>query len=200
MFFVIEDSGDPGIKDNSSNHLVLVVLILQNEKVAQQIANVIARFKQSFLPDAPEIKFYKMSRKLRVKFLQTINKSPFRVWAVIIEKSKFAKLESHAIYIKELLDRHRDELHSARIIIDGKLSRKDRQKARSILLRMNTKKTSNKIIKQIKFVDSTKDYLVQLADMMAGSLLRSTRVDKADRYLYQQLIKDKIDDIYRKRI
>ena len=47
-----------------------------------------------------------------------------------------------------------------------------------------------------KFVDSKTDNLIQLADMIAGSTLRSRQVDKTDSEIYTRVIASRVEDIW----
>ena len=55
---------------------------------------------------------------------------------------------------------------------------------------------SSNIIKDLKFVNSKSDNLIQLADMIAGSLLRSTQTDKRDSQEYLRVIERRIEDTW----
>ena len=57
---------------------------------------------------------------------------------------------------------------------------------------------SSSKISKVKFVDSKTDNLIQLADLVAGSILRSTQPDKTDSGDYLDILKkhNKIDDIW----
>lgn len=50
---------------------------------------------------------------------------------------------------------------------------------------------------EIKFEDSTKDNLIQLADLIAGSINRSLNSDKTDSKTYVNIIKKKVVKIKR---
>jgi hypothetical protein len=49
-------------------------------------------------------------------------------------------------------------------------------------------------MRNFKFRDSKSDVLIQLADMIAGSIRRSYEKDKTDSQKYKKLIQDKIED------
>ncbi|MGK2896810.1 MAG: DUF3800 domain-containing protein [Candidatus Saccharimonadales bacterium] len=48
----------------------------------------------------------------------------------------------------------------------------------------------------MKFVNSQNDNLIQLADMVAGAILRSTQKDKTDHNDYLPLLKKRVEDIW----
>lgn len=54
-----------------------------------------------------------------------------------------------------------------------------------------------RIIKNCKLIDSKSDVLIQLADMIAGSIHRSQNIDKPDHFDYLKVIKNLVEDIWR---
>jgi len=89
--------------------------------------------------------------------------------------------------LKELLLRvGKDNQH---ITIDGKYGKKHDAKVR-VYLRKHLRE--NGIMStSIKFIDSRKDSLVQLADIVVGAIARSYK-EKSDSQRYITLLKDKI--------
>ena len=201
MILVADEAGDPGVKlgNGSSNHFVVALVIIQTKEDANRIIQAIEQFKQTYLPRTPEIKFQKLHYTKRIKFLQTVGNLPFSVKAMIVEKNQFSQLKNQYAYILELLARHAPSLQDAYMTIDGELHKKSERKMRAMLRQIN--QNNPQAIKKIKFVNSQKYYLVQLADMMAGSLLRFTQKDKPDCNTYKNLLDryQKIDDIYYKK-
>ena len=55
-------------------------------------------------------------------------------------------------------------------------------------------KIRNKVMNNLKFVDSKESVLIQLADMVAGSIHRSYQKDKYDSKIYKEVIKRRIED------
>ena len=200
MFSFADDSGDLGqpTRPGASTHFVLALIVVQNSADVDQIVDAIKAFKKvAKLPDDIEIKFYDLKSPLRIKFLKAIRKLPFRVKAMVIDKRKFTQLSTHQhVHIKELLQKHAAGFHKISLKIDGALPRKRERVARSELRQVN--RNTPQAIGKIRFVNSANNSLVQLADMIAGSIFRSTQPQKKDQYTYIKLIEDKIDDIYYK--
>ena len=199
MFSFADESGDLGNPDieGSSSHFVVVMVIVSNEEDVKRIAAAIQRFQKTHRIHKSEMKFYQSKETLCIQFLKMISQFSFRVKVMIIDKRKVAQLATHQhIHVAELLARHALYLQNIRLRIDGTLSKKYEAKARKALRQVNRKMP--RTIKNIKFVDSKTDELIQLADMIAGAIFRSTQSDKKDQYTYIKLIKDKIDDIYYK--
>ncbi len=69
------------------------------------------------------------------------------------------------------------------------------KKAASTYFRQQANPRSS-VIKDMKFVNSKNDNLIQLADMVAGSILRSTQSNKTDKDEYLKVIKKQIEDIW----
>lgn len=49
-------------------------------------------------------------------------------------------------------------------------------------------------MEQCRLVDSKTNVLIQMADMVAGSIKRSYTVEKTDSQIYKKIIKSKIQD------
>ena len=54
-------------------------------------------------------------------------------------------------------------------------------------------------MKDCKLVDSKENVLVQMADMIAGSIRRAYELDKTDRETYKKIIRKHIEDEWRFR-
>jgi hypothetical protein len=82
-------------------------------------------------------------------------------------------------------------LEKARVHIDGQSGREFRREFQAYV----RKKSGGAIIK-LKFVDSKKDNLIQLADMVAGSIHRAYRDDHRNNPTYLQLLRPRIQDLW----
>ncbi len=83
----------------------------------------------------------------------------------------------------------------AKIEIDGRSSKQNMKKTITYI-RHEVNKNQNKKI-DIKFCDSDKDNLIQLADLIAGSINRSLNKNKTDSGAYLNILRDKIAKIKR---
>jgi len=54
-----------------------------------------------------------------------------------------------------------------------------------------------RIIKNCKMVNSNSNVLIQMADMIAGSVRRSYDMSKKDRFVYKSIITNHIEDEWR---
>src|SRR3989344_441320 len=96
MLVFVDDSGDPGFKleKGSSRFFVIALLIFQDELEAEKTAVAIKGLRRSLkFPDSVEFKFHKSSSRVRVKFLETINRFPFKIRCLIIDKTKIHSQE-----------------------------------------------------------------------------------------------------------
>lgn len=196
----IDDSGDPGFKDgtNSSN-LVMAGAVFIDPKEAARVSREITAYRRSLgWKDEHEFKFRKAPKSVKLRFLELVNQFDFQIYAVYIDKTKYPcsiqLFDHHKLYdwtVKELLKII--PMSEARVKIDGSLSRDHRLKVKSDI-RKEINVTEYKI-KQIQPQDSAKDNLIQLADMIVGSINRSFQPDKTDAEIYIRIIRHKIREL-----
>lgn len=193
----IDDSGDPGLKDgtNSSN-LVMAGAVFIDPEEATRVNEEISRYRKALgWKEEHEFKFRKAPKAVKIHFLEIVSKHHFEIYAVYVDKTKYPKsfqLSDHEkLYdwtTKELLKAI--PMYEAQVRIDGSLNRKHKLRVKSDI-RKEVNATGHKI-KDIKPQDSTKDNLIQLADMIVGAINRSFQVEKTDTKDYIRIIKKKI--------
>jgi len=104
-------------------------------------------------------------------------------------------IDSNSLYyyvMKELLLKL--DLKAPYITIDGIGGKRYMQEVKTYL-RKNLKASGIEKC-EIKFADSKKDSLVQVADIIAGSVARSYRDDRAKADKFIKLLKNKIIDVF----
>lgn len=179
MLVLIDESGDPGFKlvRGSSSHFVMAMVIFDDFAVAQQASEAIANLRTE-LRLKTEFKFAKSHANVKDAFFERVCRHDFRVRAVVVDKSRIysGNLRTQAetfynYFVRQLLEHDNGQLANARIKIDGSGNRKFRQELNSYLRR---RLDAGKVGK-ITFADSGRDNLIQLADMVAGAILRSYR-------------------------
>lgn len=201
----IDDSGDPGFKldRGSSSHFVIACVIFNDPLDAEEAALVIKKYRRDLgWRSDREFKFNKTKKSIIKDLLRSVSSSSFSVRAICIDKSIIRshelknKQDSFYNYaIKEVLSKSTN-LNMASIRLDGHSGREYKKSAITYLRReVNTQ--SHKI-KKVKFVDSKTDNLIQLADLVAGSILRSTQKHKSDSSDYLNILtqKGRIDDVW----
>jgi len=202
MIVFIDDSGDAGFKlsQGSTEFFVIAMVIFDDELEAEKTAVSIKEFRRSLgWPDYREFRFYKLSKDLRLKFLNCVNPFRFRIRALVVDKKivrspelKSKKDKFYAYFIKEALKHSDGTIMRAKIKIDGSGDRVFRKNFLAYLRKeLNT--DERRIMIHCKLVDSSGNVLVQLADMIAGSINRSCS-DKKDATMYKNVFQKHIED------
>jgi hypothetical protein len=190
MLVFIDDSGDPGFKLNrgSTSHFIIAAVAIKELK------------RRIGFNDNEEFRFFKTKNRYRVEFLKTVARFNFRIRCLIVDKSKIYsdelknnKNSFYAYFIKEALKNSDDTILNAKIRLDGGGSRIFR-KSFITYLRRELNSRDRKIMRNFKMVNSKKDVLIQIADMIAGSINRSQNKDKKDAKKYRNIIRKKIQD------
>jgi len=203
MLVFIDDSGDPGFKlDRGSSLFFIISLVIFNDDLeAEKTAVAIKELRRGLgFSDQMEFKFFKSRREVREKFLQTINQFDFRVRCLVVNKKliksdnlKNNKNSFYSFAIKTVLKYNENSILNARIRIDGSGDRVFRKNFLSYLRKqLNTKEKC--IMKNCKFVDSKKDGLIQMADMVAGSIRRFYDDSVNDAQIYKKIFVKHIED------
>lgn len=199
----IDDSGDPGFKlqKGSSTHFVIACVIFDDPLDAEEVALIIKKYRRELKwGDNREFKFNKTNKKLIKGLLSRVCGSSFKVRAICIDKSLIRSSElknrQDSFYnyaIKEVLAKS-SSLRNADIRLDGHSGRAYKKSA-GAYIRREVNSSSHKI-DRVRFVDSKTNVLIQLADLVAGSILRSTQTDKTDCSEYIKLLGKRIEDVW----
>lgn len=203
MLVFIDDSGDPSFSFTKGSTEVFIIcsVIFEDELIAQEVALEIRKLKRELkIPDIIEFKFTKSNRNTRIKFLERVCKFNFKIRALIVNKHQIysdelrSKKESfYSYFIKMLLQHNKGSIENAKVRIDGSGDRIFKRTFLSYLTR-ELNSPNRKIIKNCKLVDSRSDTLIQMADMIAGTLNRFHSGKKNDSTIYREIIKTKLED------
>ena len=204
MLVFVDDSGDPGFKfdKGSTRYFVIALVIFSDDLEAEKTAVAIKELRRKLgFPDKMEFKFFKSSREVRERFLHAVTGFDFKVRCLVIDKTKLYSDElknnkdSFYSYAIKMVLKHSTEVRDAKVKIDGS---GDRLFRRNFLyyLRKQLNDKERKIIKHCKLVDSKENVLIQLADMVAGSIRRSYDVEKEDHAVYRGIIRKRLDDVW----
>ncbi|MBR0403185.1 DUF3800 domain-containing protein [Candidatus Saccharibacteria bacterium] len=193
----IDDSGDPGFKSVSSVNFVMACAVFIDPKMATKLNADITNYRRSLnWQDKHEFKFNKTPKTIIKDFLHLANKYDFQIYGVYLDKTKYLGLlqivDSGELYnwaIKELLESI--PLKEASVNLDGRASRTYRLRVAAYLRHSLNGPNSYKI-KKVNSKDSKEDNLIQLADVVAGSINRSLQNDKTDSLDYIKIIESKI--------
>lgn len=205
MLVFIDESGDSGFKlgKGSSSFFVIVCIVFKDELEAEKAAVAIKELRRKLrFSDRTEFKFNGSRKRIIVAFLELIAKSDFSIRALVVEKSKIRspllkdnKNSFYSYFIKTLLTHTGGTISDAKLRIDGSGDRLFRQNFLTYLRKeLNTKE--RKIMKNIQLVDSKTNVLIQMADMVAGTIRRYKEAEKTDAKEYWQIIEKKIDDCW----
>ncbi|MCL5435191.1 MAG: DUF3800 domain-containing protein [Patescibacteria group bacterium] len=208
MLVFIDDSGDPGFnfEKGSTEIFVISCIVFEDELEAEKAGVSIKELRRVLkFPDDVEFKFNKSSRKTREAFLNSINKFDFKIRSLVINKklikSDKLKNDKNSFYsyaIKMLLQNSGGSILNAKVRIDGSGDRIFRRSFTTYLRKqLNTKQ--RKIMKNCKLVDSKNNGLIQMVDMIAGSIKRSYDESKTDSQIYKKIVKKHIEDEWKFR-
>lgn len=183
----IDDSGDAGIKAHSSSHLVMSAVVFNDDLVAEEVALEMRKFKRQLgWTDDHEYKFNKTKKDYVRQVLRLVSGYDFGVYAVTVNKTRF-KTAPKNLYndtVSELL--RLIPLKKASIKVDGYSGTNYTKRAISQVRKNANPKTGQ--ISDIKFGDSKENVLLQLADLVASSIFRSTQTSKADHKDYVDIL------------
>jgi len=200
QFVFIDESGDPGLMKSSTSHfIVAAVLVVERENLNSLIVALDGFRAGLGWNDLHELKFNTVKKSIIKNLLNFIQRFDFKAYAAVIDKTKIITkpqlTSGESLYhftVKELLLRL--ELSDPVIFIDGVTDKRSIQRTRTYLrqaLKQQGVETS-----KIRFVDSRKEVLIQLADVVAGSIARSYDKQKSDHNDYMELLKPKIESIF----
>jgi len=197
MIIFIDESGDPGFKVSrgSSRYFVLSCLIFDDEKKMVQMNEDIINFRRLHkIPDNYEFKFNNLSKENRCAFLNNIKNNSFIISALIVDKG--ALISNEGMKIKNLnyeyllgilLDKiiTTDGIYDLRI--DGSMTKNLKHVFKSRI----RKYSSHKIKLHMHVLNSKNDLLIQVADMIAGSIAKNLSSNN-DRSVYIDILRDHI--------
>lgn len=195
MLVFIDESGDPGLNCGRSPIFAVAMVNFEDQEAAQGTESVI-RDAMKRLHVGPEFKFNKSKNDRRDGFFQAVQGCPFTVRAIVVQKQaqyyardiKNSKESFYNFIVRQMLRHYADILKDAKINIDGELDRTS-----SNMFRVNIRRQIE--IRDLKFVSSKNDPLVQLADMCVGAIARSYRADCANPSRWRDMLAPQIDDI-----
>lgn len=194
MLVFIDESGDTGrkIDKGSSQYFVVVLVTFEEDDDAVSCDQRIALLrKELHLPVNYEFKFNKTRKEIRQAFLRAVSPYDFFYFGIAIDKDP-KKLYGTGFNVKESFYKYacslvfsnaKPHLKDAIVLIDGSGSREFKRELQSYL-----KKKVGKLLKKVKIQSSHSNNVIQLADMVAGSIHRSFG-QKEDKNEYRPILK-----------
>jgi hypothetical protein len=181
VLVLIDESGDPGFKlvRGSSSHFVIAMVVFRDFAEAERTSAAIAELRGR-LSLRTEFKFSKCHDDIKDAFFDCVRDGRFAVRALVIDKAAIyseslreRKELFYNYFVKLLLSHDDGGLADARIKIDGSGDRRFKNELNAYLRRQLQRGQ----VHSIRFADSHRDNLVQLADMVSGAIFRSYRAD-----------------------
>lgn len=189
-----DESGDSGFKftSGSSRHLIIVVIYTSTDVVVSDIVQAIVELKSNLmLTDDFEFKFSRSSHAFREAFFSATMKFDWKYKDVVIDKKNLHAPalvnHPHQLYcesIRRLLYDNNPPLEKAVLTIDEAVAKIHHREFNTVLRQY----VSKNLIRKIRQVRSTSDSMIQLADMVSGSIFR--RYEK-ENTLYSEIIASK---------
>lgn len=202
MKIAIDESGDIGRKfwrGSTPWFVVAAVIVPDTMRGCGLVCNAVSTFKEEFMQGA-ELHFAHNTHNQHTQFFSYMAEQDFIFVAVAMNKRKLLKrkpymLASKRVMLKYCIDRLFRELHTMWdnpiVIMDKNSRRIDRALRRHLFQAFGTPDTKDiRHIKNIVFVDSRNEPLVQFADYIAGAVRH--HVDKSyDSESYEKYLVDK---------
>ncbi len=205
MLVFIDDSGDPSfkIKKGSSKFFVICCVLFEDDLQAEKTSTAIKELRRNLkFSEKMEFKFNGSRYKTRMAFLKVVKPFSFKVRVLVVDKKKITsdllkndKQSFYSYFIKMVLRHNKGTISNAKIKIDGSGDRIFRKRFLTYLRKeLNFKQ--QKIVKNLRLVDSKTNQLIQMADMIAGTIRRYKEAEKTDGPKYWKIIESKVQDCW----
>jgi hypothetical protein len=201
MLILIDESGDAGFKvaRGSSPYFVVAMVIFRDLQEAEAASAAIAHARDR-LKIKTEFKFNKCSHQVRDGFFEAVHPFRFTVRALVVDKARIYsqglrdnKELFYNYFVKTLLHHDGGALRGARVKIDGSGDRDFKRE----LERYLRGQIDGAKVASVRFSESHRDNLIQLADMAAGAIFRSYRQDdRKDATRWRKMLAGKIENVW----
>jgi hypothetical protein len=192
MHIFLDESGDLGFHSNSSNHIVIALLITKNPLAIQRCIKKIRQRKlKKKLKELPEIKFNKSNDNIREKTLKCIAKEPVDIAYIVLNKNRVnPDRQFHKQKIYNFITGHlmrslpfESDIHSKLIV--------DKRSCSKIIRYDFDQYVKEKATFNLDITHENSEYnqCLQATDFIAGAIYR--KYESGDDRFYN-LIKDRI--------
>ena len=200
-YVFVDESGDSGFKlgRGSTQVFCIAAVVFRSLEDIKKTDGVIQTLRDHLgLKKTHEFHFHNEPMRFRRAFCEAVCECPFVVRAVVVDKDRIFEntmLRKSPAYFynfitKMLLKHSFGTIVNAKVCIDGSMNRELRTYLRRELNR------ESKLIHDTRFVDSKQSSMIQLADMVAGSIARSYRADKRDSQELRRILRPCVEDIW----
>lgn len=198
----IDDSGDPGFKlAKAASRTFVITCIIFDDVVDAEFASASLKMLKKNIgwKQEREFKFHRASEEQKTIFFKALKPLNFRIRACVVDKTRIMepKMKKDDSFYQKIilttLDRF-SAMYSANIYLDGKAGKNYRN--RSVAKIRQALNKSNQRMVSLKLEDSKNDVLIQLADMVAGSIRVKYDPEKSIKRDYLATIVNKIEEIY----
>ncbi|MBQ6127325.1 DUF3800 domain-containing protein [Candidatus Saccharibacteria bacterium] len=184
----IDESGNPGIKNEQGEFVMIAVVILSEEEYLK-LDSYMDGFKRgiNWSSDA-EFKFVKTRKQVLRDLLLGVSKYNFEIYCLILRKDRTFQIDNSASVYNYMLARLLNLIKQKdlRVLVDGSFGQEHQRKIRTFL------RTALKYpLRNFKYGNSKSYNGLQLADIISGIIHRRYSEKRDDLNLFQ-LIKDKI--------
>lgn len=204
MLVFIDDSGDPGFKleKGSSKCFVIALAVFDDPLEAEKTSLAIKELRRKLkVSDYYEFKFNKMDKNFKGQFIETIRSFKFRIRAIVVRKEvihssrlRNYKEDFYNYIIMQVLKQSKGFIKKAKLKFDKRGEKSLRNQLRTYLSRELDNKNNN-IFSDLKFADSKQNTLIQLADVVAGSI-HAAFTGKSKDYLDKFEKSKRVEDIW----
>ena len=187
--FAGDESGDVSFKfdKGASRYLVITVIITADP---DGLRAMLAKVRQeSNLPSTYEFGFHNVtSAELRQRIFTTLRKADFEAWALIVEKTTLpdifkyfmSGLDVYAYFVAEMIKEipFEKRAHATLILDEFGNPEQTRQEIKRVLKKREIKHG----FQRISMRESRKESLIQIADLIGGSILRRDTHNESGAY------------------
>lgn len=196
--FAGDEAGDVSFNfaKGASRYFVTTLIATHSpDSVRQLLADL---RKESKLPESYEFKFHRMtSESIRQRVFTALAKADFEAWAILVDKASLPMtfrtmngLEFYLYFVTELISAIPDEKQQNATLILDEFSATPNM--RNELRRIMDARGIHRQFKRVMIRESKSESLIQVADLVAGSILR--RDTKHDSGAYD-LIAEKMNSL-----
>jgi hypothetical protein len=201
MLVFVDESGDTGMsrKPGQSAYFVVTLVRFESDEEGERAsARIDALRPELGLDHRFEFHFHETKPEIRQRFLRAMLPFDWRFLAFVVNKRALWSPTFHssetmykraARYVFENASSYLDD---AKVVFDKTGSARFRRElSRYLKALLHPGSGQRRRIKKIKPAVSARDNLVQLADMVSGSIYRSMHTDKKDFWDYRRIIEGK---------